>query len=77
MFKMVLLTLIELSVKSVFWIGANLYNGGHYLIYGPTKTKEQILSEKIDDLDSKYKELKSEYDNFKRIKENDNVQINY
>ena len=43
---MILISLIEISVKSVFWIGGKIYNGGYYMIYGPTKTKEELLSDK-------------------------------
>lgn len=71
--RMVLISLIELSIRSIFWVGGNIYNGGYYLIYGPTKTKEEILLEKFNEMESKYNEIKLKYDDeIQKIKDNIN-----
>ena len=69
---MVLITLIDISVKSVFWIGGKIYNGGYYLIYGPTKSKEEILTERIEEMKLRYDDEIQKLKDIINNKENNN-----
>ena len=42
-----MLTLIDLSLKTTFWVASSVYYAGKYLIYGAQKNKDQIEREEI------------------------------
>lgn len=73
---MVLITLVDISIRTTVWIVFNVYNGGHWLLYGSPKTREQIQHERIDSLEINEKEDKDEINKLKeRISELEKIII--
>lgn len=76
---MVLLTLAEIALQLSWSLTKGLYNGGYWLLYGSPKTKEQLLIEKLEELQNKenseISSLKKEIKIIRKLLSN-NLQLN-
>lgn len=58
---MVLGTLLDISIRTTYYIGSTAYYGIKYLIYGEERTKDQLmleeLTETVNSLNKKIEEL--------------------
>jgi hypothetical protein len=61
---MVLLTLVDISVSTAWWVTKNVYYAGKYMIYGRQKTEAEIIkedmTEQMDKILKNEEELKNE-----------------
>lgn len=66
---MVLITLAELTLKLGWYTSLGLYKVGHRLIYGPTKTKEEILDDRIKSEDEAISKLNHDIEELQKLKD--------
>ena len=44
-------TLIDIVIDLTFWTTKKIYNTGHYIIYGPSKSEAQLLIENKESIE--------------------------
>lgn len=68
---MILSILVDLSVKTAWWVTKNAYYAGRYMIYGRRKTETEKLEEKLEEveqiLEDEKKLVKTLVENQKKI----------
>jgi predicted nuclease with TOPRIM domain len=63
---MVLLTLLDIGIKTTVWTVSGLYSVGKYMIYGHTKTKEEEMEERIAEILNNEQKLLSNLEEMKK-----------